>query len=89
LLASAGRTTRLGSSLVRIQAPVGRQPIDPSSATRYIARIQVPEAESDCGGTAGRPAAEVVRTLFGVYLDWPTAHRPSELVLSHPASAAA
>ena len=79
LAAAAGRTARIGTSLVRINLPTGRQPIDSASTTRYIARIELLDGQSGQTGTANRAAAEVVNTLFGMYLgDSAAGARPPE-----------
>ena len=69
LSAAAGRWTRVRTRQVRIHRPDGREPIDPNSSTRYVARIEVVDGEPSSAAPAAGPAAEVVSELFGPYLD--------------------
>jgi hypothetical protein len=68
LAAADGHLTRLGKSAVRICRPSGRDPIDPQSYARYVARIEVLDEGPPADVTAGDPTAEVVNELFGPYL---------------------
>jgi hypothetical protein len=69
LAGSAGRWARVGSARVRVRAPSPTDAIDlPSSARRYLVRIEVAYGGSENGSTAPDDAARVLQTLFGAYL---------------------
>jgi len=70
LATAAGKVVRVGPNPVRIHPPTGRLPIDPRSMTRYVARVEVLEANGDAR-SAGADATDVVRQLFGLYLGLP------------------
>lgn len=69
LSAAAGRWTRVRARQVRIHPPDGREPIDPNSSARYLARIEVVDGEPSPAAPAAGPVADVVSELFGPYLD--------------------
>ena len=69
LATADGCLARVGSTAVRIRRPTGREPIDPWSHARYIARIEVLTEGSLAGEPAEPRATEVVAELFGLYLD--------------------
>jgi hypothetical protein len=69
LSAAAGRCARIRSAQVRIHDPAGRHPIDPLSNARYLARIEVLDAEPSSGETSEAQVEVVVSDLFGRYLD--------------------
>lgn len=68
LAAADGRTTRVGTTAVRICRPSGRVPIDPRSDGRYIARIEVLDGCPSADDVDSGLPAEVVTELFGPYL---------------------
>lgn len=68
LAAADGLLTRVGATPVRICRPDGREPIDPASPARYVARIEVLDAGTPADVADGGPTAEVVTELFGAYL---------------------
>jgi hypothetical protein len=68
LAAADGHLTRVGSVPVRICRPAGREPIEPESRARYLARIEVLDRERSTDLQEDGPPAEVVRELFGPYL---------------------
>jgi hypothetical protein len=69
LSAAVGRCTRVRSARVRICPPDGRFPIDPDSDLRYLARIEVLDADPVANGAAPEPVSEVISDLFGQYLE--------------------
>jgi hypothetical protein len=68
LARAAGRCARVGGSHVRIHLPDGREPIDPTNPARYVARVEVLDADAAPSVLAGRDAVHVVSDLFGPYL---------------------
>src|SRR5262245_59938645 len=70
--AVAGLWVRVGDTFVQISPPTGRQPIDPVSSTRYVARVERMVEPAYPDHSAGPAATQVVTTLFGMYLDPPT-----------------
>jgi hypothetical protein len=68
LAAADGHLARVGTTAVRICRPAGREPIDPESYARYVARIEVLADGPATDVTAVGPPAEVVNELFGPYL---------------------
>ena len=69
LARAAGRSARVGTSRVLILPPAGRNPIDPATHARYLARVESVDAEPGADRVADEDAAQVVSALFGPYLD--------------------
>jgi hypothetical protein len=74
LAMAAGKVVRVGPRSVRIYHPTGRLPIDSSSTTRYVAHVEVLDGDTDARWTDD-DASDVVRRLFGPYLDLPNEDR--------------
>jgi hypothetical protein len=68
LARAAGRNARVGAIRVLIHAPAGRNPIDPTAHSRYLARIESLEDDPATDRWADDDAARVVSILFGPYL---------------------
>ena len=69
LAGAAGRWARVGSTRVCVRAPSLTDAIDlPSSARRYLVRIEVAEGGPENGTAAPDDAARVLLSLFGPYL---------------------
>jgi hypothetical protein len=68
LARAAGRSARVGAVRVLIHAPAGREPIDPTMPSRYLARVESLDGELTTDRLADDDAARVVSALFGPYL---------------------
>jgi hypothetical protein len=59
---------RVGPFQVLIHRPAGREPIEPTTHSRYIARIEPLDVVAGQDALADDDAAQVVSALFGPYL---------------------
>jgi hypothetical protein len=68
LARAAGRRARVGPFQVLIHRPAGREPIEPTTHTRYLARIEPLDVVAGTDVLADDDATQVVSALFGPYL---------------------
>jgi hypothetical protein len=68
LARAAGRRARVGHSQVLIHPPSGRVPIEPTTHTRYLARVEPLDVAAGRADLADEDATQVVSALFGPYL---------------------
>jgi hypothetical protein len=68
LARAAGRRARVGTFQVLIHKPAGREPIEPTTHARYLARVEPLDAVTGRTDLADEDATQVVSALFGPYL---------------------
>jgi hypothetical protein len=68
LARAAGRRARIGTFQVLIHKPAGREPIEPTTPVRYLARIEPLDVMTARADLADDDATRVVSALFGPYL---------------------
>src|SRR5436190_22522135 len=70
LARAAGRRARVGTLHVLIHRPAGREPIEPTTPARYLARVEPLDLPAGPDPVADDDATQVVSALFGTYLLW-------------------
>jgi len=68
LARAAGRRARIGTFQVLIHKPAGREPIEPATSARYLARVEPLDVVTARTDVADDDATQVVSALFGPYL---------------------